>query len=357
MNLMLSLGAMSFRSTRVELFESLIDKLDSTAANSVEKLDQIFGQWAKRDRERKDSRAPAMAYIHRQLEQGKNLSDAIRRFVPVDEVLIIQSGEIRGNLTQSLELVVRNIRATESMRSSVLAAMAQPALGLVSLLLLSVGFGLMMWPDLLRGLPLKYWPTWAHFGINAQIWLGQKWMWLTGLVVIVGAYYYTLPRWVGRWRTIVDMIPPWSIYRGQQASTLLGVMAALVESGRTVRESLVLMRDASPPYMAWQINRIVRKLDAAGEEGIKSLRTGFFSQQIMDRLEDAASNRTFGGTLRYVGQNSLRLIVSAVQKQANYSSVFFMFVVGVAFLYTTAVIVIGMQDATDNLTRSLGIAL
>ena len=240
------------------------------------------------------------------------------------------------------------------MRASVLAALAQPAIGLLSLLALSVAFGLALWPDILRGMPLKYWPGWTHLCINVQLWLGQKWMWLTALGLFVGAYYYSLPRWVGRWRTVADLVPPWSIYRGQQASTLLSVLAALVESGRTVREAMVLIRDTSPPYMAWQLNRIVRKLDASGEEGIKSLRTGFFSQQIMDRVEDAASNRTFGATLRYVGQNSLRLIVSAVQKQANYSSGFFMLVVGIAFLYTTAVIVIGMQDATDNLTRSVG---
>lgn len=355
MNLMLTIGAMSFRSTRVELFESLIDKMDNTAASSVEKLDQIFGQWAKRDRQRNDSRAPAMAYIHRQLEQGKSLSEAIRRFVPVEEVLIIQSGEIRGNLTQSLELVVRNIKATKSMRSSVLAAMAQPAIGMGSLLVMGVVLGLVMWPDLIRAMPLKYWPSWSHLCIEFQMWLGKQWMWLSLLTVVVAGYYYTLPRWVGSSRTWFDSIPPWSIYRGQQASSLLSVMAALVESGRTVRESLVLMKDNASPYMAWQLSRIIRKLDAAGEEGIKSLRTGFFSRQIMDRIEDAASNRTFGATLRYVGKNSLKLIVSAVQKQATIASTIFLLIVGAGFIYLTAVLVIGMQEATDALTSSAGL--
>lgn len=357
MNLSLWFAAVSFRNTRLELYESLIDKLDNSGAANVEKLDQIFGQWAARDRERRDSRAPALHYIHRKLEAGRSLHEALKPFVPVDEAMILQSGEVRGDLRQALQLVVRNIQAGGSMRSSVAAAMAQPAIGVMSLLALSVGFGLMMWPDILRGVPIKHWPTWTHLCIDVQLWLGKHWLWLSTLGGWVVLYYATLNRWIGRSRTWADRFPPWSIYRGQQASSFLSVLAALVESGRTVRESLVMMQQSSTPYMAWQIARIIRKLDAAGEEGIKALRTGFFSRQIMDRVEDAATNRSFGATLRYVGSNSLRLIVTAVKKQADTSSLIFMAIVGAAFLYTTAVVVIGMQEATESLTRNLGMAL
>lgn len=354
---MMWIGAKSLSNTRLDLYEALIDKLNNTSASSVERLDEIFGQWAKRDRDRKDSRATAMNYVHRQLERGRALSEALKPFIPVDEALILQSGEIRGNLPQALQLVVRNMQAGDKMRSSVGAAMAQPALGVLSLLGLSVGFGLMMWPDILRGVPLKHWPAWTHLCIDTQLWLGHHWPWLFTLAGFVVAYYMSLTRWTGKYRTWADLIPPYSIYRGQLASSFLGVLAALVESGKTVRESLELMQDNSSPYMRWRIAQIIRKLDISGEEGIKALRTGFFSQQIMDRIEDASSNRTFGATLRYIGENALRLIVRAVEKQADVANVIFLMIVGAAFLYTTSVVVIGMQEATESLTRSMGMQL
>lgn len=351
------LARRSLLSTRRDLYEALVDKLSNTAASSIERLDQIFEQWAQRDRERKDSRAPAMAYIHRQLLRGRTLSESMKPFIPIDEALIIQSGESRGDLPQALNLAVRNINAGQSMRGKVGAALAQPAIGFVSLLILSVAFGLLMWPDILRGVPLKFWPAWAHPLIDFNLWIAKHWYWLGAVAAIVALYQVSLPRWTGRWRAMADSLPPYSIYRGQAAATFLGVLAALIESGKTVRESLDQMRSNSSPYMRWRITQIMRRLDISGEEGIKSLRTGFFSQQIMDRIEDAATNRTFGATLRHIGENALRLIVRTVEQQADVANMVFMTMIGSAFMYTTAVVVIAMQEAIDALTRSMGIVL
>lgn len=357
MNPVLWLAAISLRLTREDLYRSLIDKLDTSAGASIERLDEIFEQWARRDRERNDSRAPVMGYIHRQLENGQSLASAMRPFIPVDESLIIESGEIRGRLAEALELAVRNLEASSKMRSSVASAMAQPVLGLSSLLILSVVLGVFMWPDILRGVPLHFWPDWTHPAIKSQLWLGERWPWLVALSIPVGLYLFSLDRWTGKLRTWVDRLPPWSIHRSQLAATFLGVLAALVESGNTVRESLVLMRERSSPYMAWRITQVIRRLDSGGNEGVKALRTGFFSRQIMDRVEDASTNRSFGLTLRHVGTRATHMIIKAVEIQANGANLVFILIVGAIFLYTTGVIVFGMQEATEALTKSFGTAI
>lgn len=347
-------GALTFRANRVDTYEALIDKLENKEAGPVETLPAIFAAWAKRDRERQETRFMVYEYVQRKLANGETLAKALRPFIGDDEYLILTSGELRGDLPQALKLVIRNLQATADMKASVAGAVAQPALGLVSLLLLSVVVGLFMWPDFLRSIPWKFWPGWTHACIVVQMWLGKHWIWLTLLVLLAFWYLWSLRRWTGRGRMMFDRIPPWSIYRGQQASSLLGVLSALIASGRTVRESLVLIQGLSSPYMRWRIHQMIARYDAAGADGMAAVRTGFFSLPIMDRLEDAATNRSFDQTLRHVGDNALRLIVRVVKRQADVANTVFLLFVGALFLYTAGVLILGVQDATDAMVRSVG---
>jgi type II secretory pathway component PulF len=355
LNPVLFISGFNLRLTREDLYQSIIDKLDNTTAASMERLDQIFGMWSKRDHDRNDLRAMAMKHIHRCLLNGQSFADAIRPFVPRTEALIIQSGEVKGNLGEALKLAVRNMNDSDKMRGVVMGAISQPLMGFLSILALSIILGVFMWPDILKGVPLEFWPAWSHPAIHFQLWLGERWIWLGTLVIPVWLYMYTVGRWTGSTRHVFDSITPWSIYKSQNAAIFLSVLAALVESGKTVREALLLMRDNSNPYLAWRTSQIIRRYDAGGNEGIKALRTGFFNRQIMDRVEDAATNKSFGDTLRHVGTKASHTIFKAVQAQAAAANGIFLVAVGAAFIYTTAVIVFGMQEAVDALTRSFGI--
>lgn len=351
---MLYTGALTFRRERVDMYEALIDKLDPANRSNaaVETLTQIFRAWAERDRSRHDTRALVYGHVSARLANSASLAEALKPFIGVDEYLIIHAGEVQGDLVGALKLLVRYIGAGGTMRSAVLAALGQPALGLASLGILSVVVGIFMWPDFLRSIPLKYWPDWTHACIHTQMWLGRHWYWLTLLVLLVAAYYYYLNRWIGRSRALADRIPPWSIYRSLQGSTLIGVLAALISAGKTVREALVSIRSMSSPYMRWHIDRMVRRLDATGD-GMAAIRSGPFSRAMMDRIEDAAAGRTFEDTLRHVSANALRLIVRTVQKQADAINLVFLLIVGVLFVYTAAVLVLGMQEATDAFIKAV----
>ena len=114
-----------------------------------------------------------------------------------------------------------------------------------------------------------------------------------------------------------------------------------------------MIRDRASPYMRWHLNRIIRRYDSPGTEGVAALRTGLFSRRMMDRVEDAASGRSFDETLKDVGTRSLKLVVRTLKAQAVASSALMFIVVGVLFIYVTAVVVLGIQDATDAFTKTL----
>lgn len=350
----LALGAFTFTNNRLATFESLLESLENRVSASTVTLQQLFEKWAARDKKRMESRHLVFTAIASRLARGgSTFAKALRPFVSNDEFLIIASGETNGDLAKALRLVVRNIQATDSMADSIASALAQPAIGVASVLMMSFGFGKGLWPDFLRGIPERFWPAWTMPCIQSQMWFATYWYSLFALFALVGLYYLSRDRWTGKSRDWADKLPPWSIYKGRQAANLLGVMSALIQSGRTVREAFVLVQDMSAPYMQWHMARIIMRYDVSGEDSLSSLKTGLFNALILDRIEDAAAGRDFGGTLSYVGDNALKVILRIVNRQAQASGLVLSALVGIAFFYIVSVSVFGIQDASETFIKTL----
>lgn len=350
----LALGVWTFQANRLSTYESLLGFLEDRGASATVRVQETFEAWAKRDKKRMETRHMVFASMASRLARGDcTVAKAMQPFISNEEFLIISSGEINGDLATALQLVVRNIKASENMLDNVAAALAQPAMGLASVVALSLAVGWFLWPDMLRAVPVKYWPEWTLPCVYAQIWLAKHWYALMSVVFVVWLYYWSRNRWTGTSRDWADHLPPWSIYKGRQAASFLGVMAALIESGRTVPEALEDIRSKSDPYMHWQISRVVARLRVVGKDAISSLRTGLFNEMILDRIEDASAGREFGQALQYVGGTALQAVMRVVNKQAQTAGVLLTLVVGALFLYITAVTTFGVQDATDNFMKVL----
>jgi type II secretory pathway component PulF len=347
------LGAITFRNNRLDIYEQLLAKLDGAGRAAVQSVPEIFGEWAAREKKRGDLLGYVYDYVRRKTSKGDSLAESLRPFIDNDEYLILAGGEVRGDLVNTIRSLLANVEARQNMFDAVVAAMWMPVLGLMSIVGLSIGFGLFLWPEFIRAVPDQYWPGWTKPCITVQLWMGKHWLWMSISLLLFVAYAVTLDRWTGRSREIIDRLPPWSIHKGRLAANVLGAMAALVGAGLSVREAFVMIRDRATPYMRWHLSRIIRRYDSPGTEGIAALRTGLFSRRMMDRVEDAASGRSFDETLKDVGTRSLKLVVRSLKAQAVASSAVIFLIVGVLFIYVTAVVVLGIQDATDAFTKSM----
>lgn len=354
-NPMLALGVWTFQNNRRLTYESLLGFLADRDAGAKVRVQETFVTWAKRDRDRHETRHLVFSAMARRLSLGgASVAQAMRPFISTEEYLIISAGEVNGKLKKSLELIIRNLKASEGSLGTVLSALAQPALGAATLLILSYVFGKSFWPELMRAIPPKFWPSWALYCIDSQVWFAQHWYALLAVTGLIVGYYFSLDRWTGKTRDWIDRLPPWSIYKGKQAATFLGVMAALIESGRTVREAFVDVRSKSDPYMRWQISRILARYDTAGKDSMLCLRTGLFNSYILDQVEDASTGREFGPGLAEAGSKALHLVFRIVNTQAQAAGLTLTALVGFFFLYITAVTTIGIQDATEALIKGVG---
>jgi len=341
---LLWLGALTFRANRQDIYEALLAKLDPAGRASVQSVPEILREWANREAARGDT---LMHVYQVALRQPNSLAEGLRPFLDNDEYLILSGAEVRGDLLYGVRSLINNVGAQQQMREAVATAAFMPALGLLSLLIMSIGFGIWLWPEFLRSIPEQYWPAWAMLCVRAQVFLGKNWflgLLLVGLVVL---YVVSVDKWTGRTRAIFDHGPPWSIYKGRIAANTLTIMAALVGSGMSLREAFVMIRDRASPYLAWHMNRIIRGYDTTGGNGLEALRSGLFSERMMDRVEDATAGRSFDETLREVGGRSLATVVRTLRSQANAAAAVVMVILGLLFMYITVVTVFGVQDATD----------
>lgn len=341
-------GRLSFRASRIDIYEALRDKLDPDGRATVQSLPEIFAEWRQRELRRSDSIAPVYSYIWQHLSQGADLADALRPFIDNDEYLIILGGQRRGNLREALIVLAENAKTIEEMRSFTLTAMAIPVISLVCVVLLCVAMGNVMWPDFVNMVPRKYWSSYMAPCIEIQLWAARNWqVFLLGFPLIA-AYLLSVDRWRGTSRDWVDTIPPWSIYKGRNAANLLSILAALLGSGMSVREALTLITGRAAPYMRWHVQRVINRLDAQPDRAMDALRTGLFPKGVIDRIEDAAAGRSFDATLREMGQRSMGVVVKIYKRQTILTNTVVLALAAGALIYVTVVLVFGLQDSIDR---------
>jgi type II secretory pathway component PulF len=156
-------------------------------------------------------------------------------------------------------------------------------------------------PAFAEVLPVDQWQGAAAFiaGLTAAI--RDQGMYIFGtLVVFILIVSFSLPRWTGRTRMLVEKVTPWSIYRMWQGSSLLLAVAALMASGVKIDDNaLKRLSNRASPYLKERINAIARQLTAGYNLGEAMGRTGhsFPEEELIDDLRIYATLKGFENNL------------------------------------------------------------
>ena len=346
---MLWIGKGQWMDTRVDFFESLYMQLTRTSGEKPLIHIQLE-EWAQRDKSRQIPRWMVFASAARKIKDGgATFAHAMRPFLPDEEFLLLQSGECNNDLAGAIRIVIDTIGTKGNMMATVISALGTALGGIATNWITAVLCGFYMWPEFLGLAPLKYWPTWSTPLIKAQLFAADHWLVVTIiLLALIPLYFVLAPNWIGRGRAIADKFPPFSVYKGLQAVSLLSALAALVQGGTPVRQALINISEITPRYLRSHVMRMVAKYDASGANAIQSIRTGLFTIAMQDRIEDAARGQSFDEVLKQVGSRSTALLHRLLTRQVTAISGVFM-VINLAILgYTGAVFIIASDEATSK---------
>ncbi len=284
-------------------------------------------------------------------EYHKGLSEALKKYVPYDELMLIESCESGGKLHEGFELAERIISAKDTIRKTIKSALAYPSFlfALLIVMLLLVAFVLV--PSF-EGISNP--AEWQGFGYLLYVvssFLGSVYGAIFGILFVFGAVFtfYSFPNYTGEYRTFLDKFPPFSIYRMIVGSTWLFTFSSMMKAGKQQVDILhdMASSDISTPYLKDRIKKILENFGKKKfGDALLLADTGFPDEELINDLRTYAELPEFEDKLYKISEDWIRQGEEKLTEQAK--------IVQTICLISITVIIIGIILAYKEISTSLG---
>ena len=297
--------------------------------------------------------AIVMRQWQKNLERGMSFSEATRGWVPMDETLLVTSGNL-SNLVVALENVGRVVSGTQRIKRAMTSALAYP------LFLLALTFGIIIMVGLYLVPPLRDAAgadiVWRG-GAASLIWLSdfanRYWyMFVIGFVFAVAVVWGSLANWSGRMRVVADKLPPWSVYKIQVGVGWLMSLSAMVAAGTAVPDAMRMLADNSNKYLRSILDATLHFIAGGDNLGValQNSERNFPDEEIIGDLAIYADMNNFDQNLSQVANDYLDQSVRRIEAISNTLNT-------VGILLVSAIIawvVLGTFQMQDQITSALG---
>ena len=296
--------------------------------------------------------AIVMREWQKNLERGMSFSDATRGWVPLNETLLVTSGNM-SDLAVALENVGRVVDGTRRIRRAMMSAIAYP------MFLLALTFGIIIMVGVYLVPPL------AEVAGGNMIWRGTaaSLIWVSGVAnhywygfvfgvaIVVLIIWATMANWSGRVRAVFDRFPPWNIYKIQASVSWLMSLSAMVAAGMTVPDAMRMLADNSNKYLRNILDATLHFIANGDNLGVALQNTGldFPSEEIIGDLAIYADMTGFDQNLSNVANDYLDESVRKMESISNTLN-------SVGILLVAAIIawvVLGTFQMQDQITAAL----
>lgn len=256
----------------------------------------------------------------KKIKNGASFGRAIEGWVPDKDRIVIEAGETAGRLDTAIENAVFIYEGSKKIRSAIISGLSYPAV----LVMVAIGFiamfGIQIVPAFDEVLPRDQWT-----GMGAQMAMMADFVhsWLIpsigAMFAIIGAIVWSLPRWTGRARAVMDRYPPWSIYRLTTGSGFMLAVSGMVKAGVPIPTILrTIQRGATPWYQEriahtlWHVNNGLNLGDALHKTGF-----GFPDIETVKDLRAYAALDGFDETLEVLGREWMEDSVARIEMQTG----------------------------------------
>lgn len=291
----------------------------------------------------------------RGMNNGRKLSDVIRPWVSAEESMLIIAGEQSGTLDEALKSVVKVSQAAAAIKSSVIAGLAYP----IFLLILSFAalyfFGYKIIPAFSKAARPDVWVGMARTMIDAAGFI-QNWLhWIAiAVVILVIAFFVSLPRWNSSARVVLDRYAPYSIYRVMQGSSWLIALSALVQAGVRIETAIDQLGRNASAWARARSDAALKGLRAGRNLGESLERSGyeFPDREIISDIRLYATKSGFDEALRLIGDEWITESVDRVKALMNVIFGVSMLLVGGVIMFIASGFVAMQLQLTQILQRA-----
>ncbi|CAB3772174.1 type II secretion system F family protein [Paraburkholderia humisilvae] len=281
-------------------------------------LEELELRASSEGRKPNEPQAIVLSDWRRVVQNGGMLSEAMQGWVPQTEQMIIMAGEQSGRLETSLTSVSAVVTSGRRIRMAIVGGLAYPA----AILAMTIGyvflFGKLVIPRFAMIVSPDRWHGVAHslYTLSRFVQSGMIYCVLL-LAALVTLMFYSMPRWSGRTRVLLDRYPPYSIYRLIVGSGFLVAFSSLQTAGFTVEKSLNRLADTARPWLRERIDDMLFGVKSGLNVGEAMKNTGyrFPSAEIVDDLCVYAEYKGFADALRTLAEEWMQEGVETVESQ------------------------------------------
>lgn len=343
------LAKWAFSSKRANFYADLAEALNDRGV-----LVDIIRTVERRALTRGDIIAPIYTLWLRRMDD-RPFSLALADTVPDTDVMILSAAETSNNLSGGLMFLSKAIVAAEAMLSGLKKAVAGPVFLMVMFTAMIAGFSFYVVPVFTQIMKPSTWPMIGQALYAVSSFVTNYGYWLLGSIVVLGsAYVWSLPRWVGGWRSKVDRyVPLYSIYRDFVGSIFLVSLASLMQSGMGLSESLTALSSRGTPWLRWHILRIQARLDFHADQPAQAFATGIFNQTLTDRVLDYGARSAFHDAIGKVGLASVDKVAAFVNGSATILNQALLLLCGATLIFMISGVMLTAQEAQNVIQRQV----
>jgi len=302
---------------------ALIRKLASLLRNNFSLMDALgrIEQIESHDGKKPDEPyAIAMREWQKNLEQGLSFSDATRGWLPMEETLLVTSGNV-SDLVVALENVETVVNGVSRIKRAMRSAIAYPLFLLILTFAIIIMVGMYLVPPLasIAG-PNVVWTGAAGLLITVSEFFMNYWHVIAaGFVFLCFLVWVSLANWTGVVRTLFDDLIPWNIYKMHTAVGWLMSLSAMMSAGVSMPDAMRILADNSNKYLREILESALRHIANGDNLGVALSRIGrnFPNQEIIGDLTIYSEMNDFAPNVSRVANDYL---ADSVRKMEAISS-------------------------------------
>ncbi len=252
-----------------------------------------------------------------QMSTGVEFSDALARWVPMNEVMSIRAGMKSGDPVSGMRNTIDALGAASSMMSTIVGKLSYPAILLLALCGLIFFFSIAIIPKIASVMDPKDWPPPAQKLNTMATFVREDWyMVVLAVVGVTMLISWSLPRLIGKTRVILDYFPPYSFYKAFHGANILISLAALMRSGIPYVTALEELSKMSTPYLREHLNTMIFRMSDGKEIG-EAMDTGLLSTEMMVSVHMMAHNADFMSAIHEIGKTAVNRSIDRISKIAG----------------------------------------
>lgn len=291
-------------------------------------------------------------HIKSRLELGKHLGEVLQEFVPATEASQIYAAETSGRVSDGFLMAMDVAKQQQLFVKEFKSALIAPAINLL------MAFGVIN----------MFFKTLVPAMSNS---LNESQLSLTSLLIVHAANYadifitgislfaiistiwtvWALPNYNGKFRLILEKVPPFSMYKLMIGCSFLYSLNALMKSRVPQQQALLTIRQFATPYLQLRINKILAQTNKSIGEAMLDLKLDFPAREVIDEIAMASEQGVVTEALPDIIENLSVDGVELVKFQAQIAKTGTMMVTVAALM----LMLVGIFSFLSDMQSAVGI--